>query len=379
MMFETPKYVQLPGRGLASLYIGLMVALVLGNMVYLFNSNAHVVVDQVEQGFIFAQLEEPTQQPLVVAGLEYCGKPDMFPCQILDPMELVESFGGTIFVMTGWYSVNQSRTCEKNAPQCESASIWRNVKGSHRTAFSFSVRPEDHILSLEHSLGNSQIHGNLFSGNSREYTGFLQLPNGSLRKYPANVFEHDGLLLRDLLEATGIYNLDEQSDYFHTHSNLPQATFRQSGVALQLHVRYSNLDADLKQGYRYTITRVPETRVRKKRTKVHEDGSRTLTRLFGIQISVVVSGSVGTWTVWSAVNGLLLPSIAMTSLVYTIMYYAILYLPACECHRSVLVEPPRSVREPPSYPTPPPWDCPEKKLNFAVFYKKGRGTLRGIA
>ena len=277
-----------------------------------------MIIDEVRGGHIFLKLNDG-DQALSTAEAPYCSSHSNFSCTILDAQDMVESFGGHMFIKTGSYTSLQARLCPPYAAGCN-GKVWGKVGGSTRGCF--TLMPEYNYVVLEHALMCSNVHRDLFCGASLDYDGYLLYPNGTVfKKFPSSQRWYDSILLQDLLRAAGVDALDEQSDF---NGHMRASTFRESGVSLIMRVHYSNLGPQ--PSYSYKISRVPNSRVRKIRTVAHQNGTRSLIRHFGIRLAVHISGEVGQWNIRSLANGIILPSVTMTSVVYTIMYYYIVYI-----------------------------------------------------
>ena len=268
------------------------------------------------------------------------GSTGPLPCDVEDAQTLLESSGGQAFVKTAWRSMRQRRACALNAARCPAGEVWADIPDSYEARF--ALMPERLTFVFEHSLRKSEMHGDLLSGSSRHFDGRLRFENGSIyrtfskRQQKAD----DQIALVDLLVAAGVENLDARSDHSSTTTS-GRATFRQTGVALDVHVRWSNVEpfpfglcipftqaceVFSNTDYTYTVTRTRGTRAQRTGT-VMDAGGETMTiyQRAGISLNVHVSGEVADWSMFSVVFGVVFPLVVGVSVVDVMMYMIIVY------------------------------------------------------
>jgi hypothetical protein len=319
MFFESPQYVRIHGKTVYTVYNVLMVLLVVFNAIYLISQGEHMNVDRVHGGHIFAFLEAGKSNVLSKRGLSYCDVERRgYHCEIVDAQELVQSSRGRVFVRTSRRRVDQSRDCPDDAMECP-LPLWKNEREREQEVW-FAVTPELNNLVLEHSLHRSKVHDDLLAGSSRLFNGFLLANGGRKQEFPPGS-SSDRICMQDLLAAGGVSSLDEQSDFVGKRN----LTFRETGVALELYISYSNLGGE--RSYVYEVTRVPVTRVRRLDTQQNTNTTRVLTSSVGVSVTVHLSGTVGSCGLMSILNGVVVPSISMTALVVSEFVDAAIELP----------------------------------------------------
>jgi hypothetical protein len=369
MYYESPRYVRIHGKSVHFIYNLLMVLLVVINAGYLIMNGQvlyficvcsvlhaliytlqYMNIDRVTSGHIFSFLEEGDSEMLSVHNLPYCNDERIgYSCEIVDAQELVQSSGGKVFVRTSRRYVDQTRTCPATAQECRKP-LWESESAERQETW-LSVTPELNYLVLEHSLHRSVEHDDLLAGSSRLYPGTFSSQQLKLQEEedgmgasmhvaekilqfpPGN--SSDRISLSDLLAAGGVYSLDDESDFVGATSR----SFRETGVALELYITYTNLAGPSlgPSHYTYEVTRVPMTRVRRLTTESATNSSRVMVSSAGISISIHLSGNVGAWGMMSVINGVLLPSVSMTAVVYTLMYYVIMLVPHFRKQRQEMI------------------------------------------
>ena len=383
--FEAVQYVRLHYGHAASLRQYLLIVWLGAYTVWLVvGARAHLSIDRIENGHIYIRSLASTQafnrrrnvtaQPvdLTIASTKYCqlpspkhgadrdsdaavpaeyGSTGPLPCDVEDAQTLLESLGGQAFVKTAWRSMRQRRACDLNAASCAAGEVWADIPDSYDARF--ALMPERLTFVFEHSLRKSELHGDLLSGSSRHFDGRLRFENGSTYREFSKQRQKgdDQIALADLLVAAGVEDLDARSDHSSTTTS-GRATFRQTGVALDVHVRWSNVEpfpfglclpftqacevfstAD----YTYTVSRTRGTRAQRTGTVLDAGGqTRTIYQRAGISLHVHVSGEVGQWSMSSVVFGVVFPVVVGVSVVDVMMYMIIAYATSFEREREHL-------------------------------------------
>jgi hypothetical protein len=381
--FEAVQYVRLHYGQAAKLRQYLLVLWLGGYTAWLLiGARAHLSIDHIENGHVYIRSLAATQAfnrrrnissapiDLSMESAKYCklpvtddGPAKLAPvqygttgplvCDVEDAQALLESSGGEAFVRTAWRSKRQQRACGLNAANCAGGEVWTDTPNSLDARF--ALMPERLTFIFEHSLRKSELHGNLLAGSSRHFNGRLQFDNGSTYRTFSRHHEKadDAIPLVDLLVAAGVDDLDARSDY-SSHTSSGRATFRQTGVALDVHIRWSNVEPWFPFGlcvpftrgcetssgvsYTYKVTRTPGTRAQRTGIAVDEDGeTRTIFQRAGVALHVHVSGQVGQWSIFSVLFGVVFPVVVGVSVVDVMMYMIIVYVDSFEREREHMI------------------------------------------
>lgn len=140
-------------------------------------------------------------------------------------------------------------------------SKWKKVHTHHF----FVKHPDEFILKLEHTMFAKKFYeignGEEFAESSRHMDGFLvklsaQTQPETIREFKSG--KADSMPVKDLLLAAGLDDLDAPSDAVGHEDE----TFRERGLVLYVHIKYSNLASmwgTRQPTYEYRVERLPET------------------------------------------------------------------------------------------------------------------------
>jgi hypothetical protein len=138
LYYESPQYVRIQGKSIGAVYYILMILLVLCNAVYVLMSGGHLVTDYIQDGHLFAFLEDGL--PVLSAAAEHAPYCATHPCEMADAQELVQSVRGRVFIQTATQTVNQTRACRRDAVECQ-LPIWKTTNAGAEQ-MTYSVMPE---------------------------------------------------------------------------------------------------------------------------------------------------------------------------------------------------------------------------------------------